>query len=67
MALSESRLENKIVAILNACKTEELDPGKAKTKFSKELAKAIVEEIKLADVTGVCPQNAGLLTNGKIN
>ena len=66
MALSESRLENKIIAIIDAIKVEEIDAETSKNKFAKDLAKAIVEELKLATVTGLCPQNAGALTNGKI-
>lgn len=66
MALSESRLSGKIVNIIDVLKLEEVDYEAMKVKFANDLAKAIVEEIKLANVTGVCPQNAGALINGKI-
>jgi hypothetical protein len=46
MALSESRLENKIIAIIDAIKVEEVSASDVKTKFAKDLAKAMVEEIK---------------------
>jgi hypothetical protein len=67
MALSETRLENKIVAILNSVKTEEVDADAVVITFAREMAKAMVAEMKEATVTGMCPQNAGALTVGKIN
>ncbi len=67
MALSESRLSGKIVDIIDVIKLEEVDYEAMKIKFAEDLAKAIVEELKLATVTGTCPQNAGSLINGKIN
>lgn len=66
MALSESRLENKIIAIIDAIKVEEVSASDVKVTFARELAKAMVEEMKLGTVTGTCPQNAGALINGKM-
>jgi hypothetical protein len=67
MALSESRLSGKIVNIIDVIKAEEKDSESVIKKFSDALAKAIVEEMKLATVTGVCPPTGGALTLGKIN
>jgi hypothetical protein len=67
MALSESRLSGKIVDVINVIKTEEEDSEVVIKKFADALAKAMVEEMKLGTVTGMCPQNAGALTLGKIN
>lgn len=46
MPLNETRLENKIIAIIDAIKINEVDPEAVKIKFAKDLAKAMVEEIK---------------------
>ena len=67
MALNEARLKNKIVNIIDVIKVEEEDYEGVKIKFATALAKAIIEEMKLATVTGICPQNAGALSNGKIS
>jgi len=67
MPLNEPRLSSKIVTIIDVIKNNETDSETAKQQFADALAKAIIEEIKLANVTGVCPQNAGALINGKIN
>ena len=67
MALNEARLKNKIVNIIDVIKVEEEDYEAVKIKFAAALAKAIIEEMKLATVTGICPQNAGALSNGKIS
>lgn len=66
MPLNESRLEQKIVDVMEQCQQETDDPNQSLQNFARELAKAIVEELKEADVVGVCPPNGGVLAQGKI-
>ena len=63
---NEQRLENKIVDVMEQCQQEIDDPNQSLRNFARELAKAIIEELKEADVVGVCPTNGGILTEGKI-
>ncbi|WP_312148828.1 hypothetical protein [Empedobacter sp.] len=66
MPLNEQRLENKIVNVMEQCQQETDNPNQSLQNFARELAKAIIEELKEADVVGVCPPNGGALTQGKI-
>lgn len=66
MPLNEQRLENKIVDVMEQCQQEIDDPNQSLRNFARELAKAIIEELKEADVVGICPTNGGPLTEGKI-
>ena len=66
MPLNEQRLEQKIVDVMEKCQQEVDDPNQSLQNFARELAKAIIEELKEADVVGVCPPNGGALTQGKI-
>lgn len=66
MPLNESRLSDKIVSVIDLIKVEEVNSETAKQQFADALAKAIVEELKLANVTGICPSTGGALVNGKI-
>ena len=66
MPLNEQRLENKIVDVMEQCQQEIDDPNQSLRNFARELAKAIIEELKEADVVGVYPTNGGALLEGKI-
>lgn len=66
MALNEQRLANKIIQVMEQCQLEEDNPNASLQNFARELAKAIIEELELADVVGICPTNGGPLTEGKI-
>ena len=66
MPLNEQRLENKIVDVMEQCQQETDDPNQSLRNFARELAKAIVEELQLAEVIGICPTNGGALLEGKI-
>ena len=66
MPLNEHRLENKIVDVMEQCQQEIDDPNQSLRNFARELAKAIIEELKEAEVVGVCPPTGGALTQGKI-
>lgn len=50
MALSETRLQQKIIAIINNCRLDEDNGETAKEQFASELAKAIIEEIKQLNI-----------------
>lgn len=60
MALSETRVKNKIIAIIDDCRLDEEDGETAKEKFASDLAKAIVEEIKELKIN----YTSGLTVNG---
>lgn len=66
MPLNEQRLEQKIVDVMEQCQQETDNPNQSLQNFARELAKAIINELKQADVIGVCPPNGGILTEGKI-
>ncbi|ADX66831.1 hypothetical protein [Weeksella virosa] len=66
MPLNETRLKNKIIEIIETCQSENDNPNTSKVNFATLLAKAIIEELQLADVIGICPTNGGPLTEGKI-
>ena len=66
MPLNEQRLERKIVDVMEKCQQEVDDPNQSLQNFARELAKAIIEELKDAEVIGICPPNGGTLTQGKI-
>lgn len=66
MPLNEQRLEQKIVDVMKQCQQEIDDPNQSLRNFARELAKAIIEELKEAEVVGVCPTNGGALLEGKI-
>ena len=46
MPLNEQRLENKIVDVMEQCQQEIDDPNQSLRNFARELAKAIIEELK---------------------
>jgi hypothetical protein len=50
MALSETRIANKIIAIIDELQQETDDPNGSKENFAKKLAQVIVEEIKEAKI-----------------
>ncbi|MDV4024254.1 hypothetical protein CMT52_07875 [Elizabethkingia anophelis] len=55
MALSEIRLEDKIVEVMREIRSEENDPDMSMRSFAKKLAKAIVEEIKETTIVATAP------------
>jgi hypothetical protein len=66
MPLSEQRLTNKFIAIIEKMQLEDKDANNAKVLFAKEMAKAVVEElkeIKIIYTTGlVAPSGGGPVT-----
>jgi len=66
MPLNEQRLEYKIVDVMKTCQKENDNPNQSLQNFARELAKAIIVELKEAEVIGVCPSNGGELIQGKI-
>lgn len=69
MALNETRLANKIIAVMDECQKETNDPNASKVNFATKLAKAIVEEIKEAKInytTGLTAPSGGGLVTGTI-
>lgn len=55
MALSEIRLENKIVEVMREIRSEETAPEASMRSFAKKLANAIVEEIKETTIVASAP------------
>lgn len=60
MALSETRVKNKIISIIEDCRLDEGNGDKAKDKFATDLANVIVEEIKELKIN----YTGGLTANG---
>lgn len=58
MPTSEERLTDKIIAVMDECGLEENSPEDSKTKFAKELAKAVIFEIKNMTITATAPNGA---------
>lgn len=66
MAISEQRLKQTIKEAMETCQLEENDPNGSLDKIAGAIAKAVIDELKAAVVTGTCPPNGGPLTLGKI-
>jgi len=66
MALSEERLKLKIDNVINECRKDEGNGDVSKSKFSKLLAKAFIEEIKEIEITYtsglIAPSSGGAVT-----
>ena len=58
MALNETRLKNKIIAIQKACREYEGNGDGSSDYFATQLAKAIIEEIQELDINYI----AGLIS-----
>lgn len=58
MALSEERLTNRIIAVMDECGLEENSPEESKLKFAQEVAKAVIFEIKNMTITATAPNGA---------
>jgi hypothetical protein len=70
MSLSQSRLANKIIAVMDECQQETTDPNISKVNFATKLAKAIIEEIKEADIkytNGLIAPNGGGPVTGNLD
>lgn len=66
MAISEQRLKQTIKEAMEICQIEKEDPNGSLDKIAGAIAKAVIDELKAAVVTGTCPPNGGPLTLGKI-
>lgn len=66
MAISEQRLKHTIKEAMEICQIEKDDPNSSLDKIAGAIAKAVIDELKAAVVTGTCPPNGGPLTLGKI-
>ena len=66
MSLLESRLSEKIEATMEARSLETEDPAASRKSFADELAKAIVEEIKMITIIATAPSGGGPVTITKI-
>ena len=64
--INESRLAQAIIGAMDFCQQENTDPNASKEYFAKAIAKAVIVELKSAEITGVCPSGGGTLLNGKI-
>jgi hypothetical protein len=51
---------------METCQLEENDPNGSLDKIAGAIAKAVIDELKAAIVTGTCPSGGGPLTQGKI-
>ena len=63
MATSETRLENKIIEVMDQCGLEQNDPQESKKKFAKKLAEAVIFEIKNMTITATAPNGAVTIIN----
>ena len=59
MAMNETTLANKIKEIIIGIRTEENNPDESMNVFCEKLAKAVVEEVRNAQISATCP-------NGKV-
>ena len=59
-----TRLENKIIQVMDECGTEEDNPQQSKQKFAKKIAEAVIFEIKNITITATAPN--GVVTIIKI-
>ena len=58
MATNETRLENKIIEVMDECAVENDSPQTSKEKFAKKLAQAVIFEIKNMTITATAPNGA---------
>ena len=58
MATSETRLKEKIIAVMDECSVEENSPETSKEQFAEKLAKAVIFEIKNMTITATAPNGA---------
>lgn len=70
MSLSQQRLKNKIINVLDQCQQETTDPNSSKELLADRLSEAIIQEIKQLKIeyTGglIAPSSGGAVT-GTIN
>lgn len=64
MATSETRLKEKIIAVMDECSVEEDSPETSKELFAEKLAQAVIFEIKNMTITATAPN--GVVTIIKI-
>lgn len=55
MATSETRLKNKIIAVMNECGAEQDNPQQSKEQFAEKLAQAVLFEIKNMSIVATSP------------
>lgn len=58
MATSETRLKEKIIAVMDECSVEENSPETSKEQFAEKLAQAVIFEIKNMTITATAPNGA---------
>ena len=66
MAISEQRLKKTIKEAMETCRNETDNPDTSLEKIAGAIAKAVIDELNAAVITGTCPPNGGPLTAGKI-